>query len=332
MGCKLAENRPLSRLRAHLGLHSQCHSRRPTCVRGLTQDRTETTMGAPGAVLGYCQALFAASSSPEFHTHKVMRLLGDLGAPWSRSHELFWGYRIKETPGEFVTRGAGPLCGDGRVPIVITGLDPARDADAIASILSSDIPVASGETVLLRIVLRNSDSIIAVASLLRSLVEQAFHTQAMPQWWPLLQGSLSASAWATLRELTGPAWQYANVAINPFTEQDVFSLCATQITVAQVVVGGPDGVRDSDVFVPGAMQILGTAGDAVYSVADFIAQLRNLEVVPTIILLGPSQPTWSDEVNQERVNAVLTPLRHACDELWSALPVPRREYIWAQSA
>lgn len=332
MGCTLAENRPLSLLRHDLGIDRTCHSRRPSCTHGLSQDRTETAMGAPGAVLGYCQALFSAAAAPDVHTRKVTLLLRQIDAPWAQSHELFWGYRGAASPAEYVTRSMEPLLGDGRVPILITGLDPGRDMAAINEILASPVPVAPDETVLLRLVLRDETSIVAVGTLLRALLSEARRVGAMPRWWPLLQADFSVEQWQAVRASAGEAWAYANVAVNPFSDPRTFDACAAQVTVAQVVVGARGCVQGQDVHVPAAMRILGTTGDASYSLPQFLQELRSLPVVPTLILLGPSQTAWSDSDDQTRVREVLRLLRQGCDELWKDLSPKRRETVWSLSA
>lgn len=332
MTCRIADNPPLALLRSILEVPTTCHSRRPQCVHALPQDHSSTALGAPGAALGYCQALFASSTSPELHTRKVIGHLRRIAAPWPLSHELFWGYRRDETPGEYVQRAMAPLCGDGRMPILITGLDPARDTDAAAELLAVGVPVAAGETALLRMVLRNDDSISAGSALLQSLVSNAQASGTMPSWWPLFQGDLSPTQWSKLRDQCGDAWKFANIAVNPFVSDDAFAIVREQLTVAQVVVGGPGDVHEDEVRVPGALRIMGTSGDATYSMTRFVERLCALPVVPTLILLGPAQASWTDEQNAARIQEVLVPLRRACDRLWAGLSVQQRDMIWHLAA
>src|SRR5690349_3082307 len=99
MACKVAENVPLAKLRSALGVQASCHSFRPICISGLPRYAPDTAaLAAPGAVIGYCQALFGRRESPTAHTQFVIDSLSQVGAPWKLSHELFWGYRGEVTP------------------------------------------------------------------------------------------------------------------------------------------------------------------------------------------------------------------------------------------
>src|SRR6195952_1341359 len=127
MACHIAEKRPLSLLRSHLGLAAQCHSFRTTCSLSRGAPSGAGALGAPGAVLGYCQALFAYAGSPREHTARVRAALQGIHAPWSSSHELYWGFRGTESALDFVREGMEPLLGTGRVPVLITALDRSQD-------------------------------------------------------------------------------------------------------------------------------------------------------------------------------------------------------------
>lgn len=333
MACNLAENAPLQRLREVLGLPSQCHSLRPSCVHGYTQTTGQWTMGIPGAVIGYCQALFAQESSALLHTDKVKKLLSEIGAPWANSHELFWGYKTSEEPQDYLEQGMAPLRGNGRVPILITGLDPARDIEQIKQIFETTPAVSPGETILMRIVLNGDDSINRAVNLIRKVLGECRSQRSMPQWWPLLQGGIDCKQWNQLKTQLGDDWKYVNVAVNPFTPHDVVECINNQITVAQVVVGLADGISDDGMIqlAPG-MTISGASESDTYSLMEYMQGLGHLPVVPTLIVLGPSQPAWSDELNQRRIAKLIPLLRQGCEILWKSLPKERQEYVWRLSA
>ena len=159
MACKLAENQPLTSLRKELDVAPQCHSLREHCIQSRERQFGEYTMGIPGAVIGYCQALFNRAGGPQTHTEYVTKLLREISAPWARSHELFWGNRRNETPTDFMQSGMQPLLGTGRVPILISELDPALHSTTIESIVATNPPVFPGETMLIRVVLSSDESI-----------------------------------------------------------------------------------------------------------------------------------------------------------------------------
>lgn len=328
MGCHLAENEPLKRLARDLHLPAQCHSFRTGCLQGLKKPTGEVVLGAPGAVLGYCQALFGYAGEPERHTRGFMGALKKIGAPWWASHELFWGNRGSETPAEFFDRAMGPLAGSGRIPVVISGLDPAKDAEEISSIIATAPAIAEGETILLRVVLSGPDSITAGAALLQGLLEDAQREGRMPRWWPLFQASLSVEGWQRFRAEAGEAWKYANLAVNPFTSEDAFALIKEQITVAQLTIGLAEGMSaDGTIRLAPGMRISGAADGAAWNVFDFSRRLGEIDVVPTLIILGPSLEGWSEETNRARIERFLPLLNAACDNAWSGLAAARKRML-----
>ena len=139
----------------------------------------------------------------------------------------------------------------------------------------------------------------------------------MPPWWPLLQGMLDDDGWMKTQDLLGSDWRYANVAVNPFVSDAQFELLAPQITVAQIPIGLADGMTDDGVIrlAPG-MKIHGATEGASYSLFDYIEKLSKLSSPPTLIILGPSLPEWSDDVSAKRIERLLPLLRKACDRLW----------------
>lgn len=291
-------------------------------------------MGAAGAALGYCQALFSFEGTPRANTARLVRLLTEIEAPWAASHELYWGHRRAVAEAVFLEEAVAPLCGSGRVPIVISSLDPARDYAEIERIVSCSPPIQSGESLLLRLSLSGEQSVDAVVRLIRGLMEQVERKREMPLWWPLLQGAMQPKHWERLRKLLGGAWEFVNVAVNPFTTSgDSWPIILDQVTVAQVVVGeAAKTCTDGTIVLPAGMAITGRSSEGRYHLFDYFAALGGLREVPTLILLGPAEPQWTDSENQRRIGAVLELLEPACAELWSELSEPRRALLWRLSA
>lgn len=333
MACKVAENVPLAKLRAALGVGATCHSFRPSCLNGFARIASDTaTLAAPGAVLGYCQALFSRHQTPAEHTQHVIQALGAINAPWKLSHELFWGYHGDIDPQTFLDDAMRPLLGVGRVPILITGLDPATDNE-LPAILRARPPIAAGETMLLRVVLQSEASIVAIARVMRDLLSAASAHSTMPLWWPLLQGSFTNDMWMKAAEIFGEIWPYTCIALNPFSAMDALDVIASQVCVGQVVIGDASGFADDGcITLPAGMKVTGAAPGATYSLPEYIRGLAQLPAIPTLILLGPSLPEWDGQQNTARVARAIQSLRTACDELWSDLPVQRRSYLWSLAA
>ena len=109
MACKIADNEPLQRLRKDLGVPFQCHSLRDHCQQGADRRLGKATMGGAGAAIGYCQALFNRAGTSDIQSRLVLEVLSTINAPWSQSHELFWGYRHDETAAGFLQNALEPL-------------------------------------------------------------------------------------------------------------------------------------------------------------------------------------------------------------------------------
>lgn len=277
-------------------------------------------MGGLGAALGYCQALFHQTGTPREHTRKVETLLQSIRAPWSASHELFWGYHGALGASDFVYDAAEPLLRRGRIPVIITGLDTARDVDELASLFQAQSPAFEGESILVRVILRSAASVDAATELVRTLVQTADASGRMPPWWPLLQGDLPPTEWTRLRDSLGDLWPFANIAVNPFTSTEAWQVIAEQTTVAQFVVGAADGVSEhGTISLPPGMRVTGASSQPSYLMSDYVAMLRTLDGIPTIIVLGPSLPSWTDETNVERLQAFMPHLEAACRSLWADL-------------
>ncbi len=329
MTCKIADNEPLKRLREDLDLPFQCHSFREHCAQGYERATGDLALGVPGAALGYCQALFNRQRSPDVHTEYVQQRLSEIGAPWANSHELYWGYRHEETASEFLQKGMRPLLGEGRVPILITGLDPAEDQEQIEEILETRPPVFSGETILIRVVLKSDKSIPPIVDVSRRLLEQTREQHCIPPWWPLIQGNLSVAQWTAAIRAFWKEWRYVNVAVNPFTPPEVAELLRDQITVAQIPVGLAEGIHSSGtIILPPGMKVSGASDGAKYNLLNFMDSLLPLKTAPTLIVLGPSSPEWPDHWNVERLKELLPILRAGVEQLWRGIGGQRREYMW----
>lgn len=333
MGCKIAENRPLQDLRKALGLPFQCHSLRDHCQQGADRRLGEAAMGGAGAAIGYCQALFNRTGTSDLQSRLVLKALREINAPWSQSHELFWGYRNDETASGFLHNALEPLIGNGRVPVLISGLDPAIDADEIREITSTQPTIFAGESILLRLVLKSEDSIDSTAGIINSLVSEAFRSGQMPVWWPLLQASFTLKQWGRLRAALGDNWQFVNIAVNPFVDEATIAHLAKQITVAQFVIGLSDGIRSNgNISLPNEMKIHGAASGAAYNVFDYARSLQQAKILPTCILLGPSAETWTFDQNVARVARFLTVFREAANVLWEPIKPSNRQVVWSMAA
>jgi hypothetical protein len=332
MACRIADNKPLERLSRELGIAPRCHGKRRECIQGFETHGDNFVMGAAGAALGYCQALFANAGNPRRHTENVQRLLREIKAPWCESHELQWGYRLKAPAQEFLSSACVPLIGTGRVPILITALDPARDGEELNAILQATPALPQSESILVRVVLNNAESAIAMEAILKNLLTEARTERRMPRWWPLLQGTMHVGDWKSLKSRLGADWDYVNVAVNPFVSDDVFAEIESQITVAQIPVAKMQGIHSDGRICLNGMRILGASDEAEYSMEQFAKKLSNLAVAPTLILLGPSQQDWSDSENQSRIAAILPLVRRACDVLWDELTPNRRDEVWRLAA
>jgi hypothetical protein len=334
MACKIAENQPLSLLRRQLGTPNQCHSLREECIHGYERHSGERIMGIPGAALGYCQGVFKRAGGAETHTQHVTRLLSEIGAPWAKSHELFWGNRRDESPSEFVEQGMRPLWGSGRVPILITELDPARNIETIESIVATTPAIYPGEVVLIRLVLSGKESVDRASALIRRVFYESRMAKEMPKWWPLLQSDMKLEEWKRLEEVLGDDWRFVNVAVNPFMPSDVYEYLRDQITVGQVPVGLAEGVSSEGTIklAPGMVRLTGAVDCAAYSLPEYMEQLSTLDTAPTLIVLGPSLLGWSDVINQRRIAALLPPLRDGCNILWGSLEASQRDMIWNLAA
>jgi hypothetical protein len=315
-------------MRNDLGISPQCHSFRENCVRKYSTAASDGVFAAAGAAIGYCQALFDRKNTPGEHTDYVNQQLALINAPWPNSHELFWGYRDRWKADEYLTDAIKPLCGRGRVPILITGLDPAYQEDEIQTILRTSPPVVPGEPVLIRLLLSDSRSIDSAANLLLKLFEAAQKSRMMPTWWPLFQGDLSEQKWTLFKKSLGDLWRYSNLAINPFVPKESLAVIWEQVTVAQLPIGLESGIQDDGIvsLVPG-MRVTGIRDIWTYSFFKFMDDIRSLKISPTLIVLGPSSPDWPSEWNTLRVKKFIPLLIEGTKILWQRLGKERQEAL-----
>ena len=333
MACKIADNFALAQLRADLGLKLGCHSLREHCALALERRSGDQTMGIPGAALGYCQALFNRVGPAIEHTSAVAEHLATAGMPWSKSHEMYYGYREDETIGDFICGGIRPLLAGGRMPILITTLQPHRDFDEISRIVETDNKVFPGETALLRIVLNSHSDIQYAKSIMLNILSRSEDKKQMPKWWPLLQGNLDKSGWKTLRLEMGVAWKYVNIAVNPFTPISIVDEIFDQITVAQVAIGRSEDIKDNgNITLSSAMPMTKLLNKLDYNLFEYLAPLSELAVSPTLIILGPSLPNWSAGYNIKRLMSLRPILLESTRVLWKDLDDAAHAEVWKQAA
>lgn len=330
MGCLIAENRPLSILAKELKLTNKCHSLRRDCIHNLERFTGHFTLGTSGAAIGYCQALFVKSTLPKENTENIINLLEEINAPWYKSHELYWGNKGSESTKDYISQSIEPLLGEGRMPVFITPLNPNKDLEVIKEIVETEASIFEGETALIRIVLTDSNSIDAIVPLMKKIITKAKEQHKMPKFWFLIQGLLTELDWTYFKGLLGEDWKYVNLAVNPFTIDELPSSYWDQITVAQVVLGSKEGIDEKGIIaLPSGMNISGAKECDSYSIFDYFHKLCEIQVPPTLIILGPSLPQWSNSYNQERIAKLLPLLKSSCNILWRKVNEPRRELVWS---
>lgn len=313
MVCRIADNHQLEQLQKELGIAPQCHSLRTDCIRALARPQGNYVMGGPGAAMGYCQGLFNKEGTPEEHTRKVREYLKSINAPHPESHELI--YRGEKNVADYIEKAIAPLRGTGRVPILITDLDPAKDMGSIEEILATKPAVHAGESILVRLGLNSNDSIGPTVKIINSLLDKSRSECKMPTWWPLLQAPANSIDWNELKSKLGDAWKYTNIAVTPFSDESVYQH-AKQITVAQFLVGKSEGITpEGNVTMPYEMCVGSSLGNKTYNIFDYAAQLKAHNLRPISIICGPSQG-WTLEQNLERVQKYIPLFKEATRTLW----------------
>lgn len=335
MACDIANNGPLQLLRKRLGVPEHCHSslRLGGCHHHLAENEDMTAVrGGMGAVLGWCQALFPHKNQwPADHTEYISAMLTNLNAFWPKSQEIYYGHRPPAMSAtDFLTQAMRPLLGAGRIPVIITSFD-ASQVDEVSEIVGSNPPIAAGETVLVRLLL-TPGSIAPAVKLVEGLIEEAGQLGQMPKFWPLFQGVASTmhNEWSEFLELLGNNRQFINIAINPFSGRVPCFLAGDQIVVAQVPIGLADGMEDNGTIklAPG-MSITDAAAEESYNLFRYAEMFNCIRsgVMPTVIVLGPSLPQWTEQMNFDRVKKANELVGQMTQILWKEIPSSRREEV-----
>lgn len=334
MGCKIAENKPLQRLADDLGLARQCHSMRGDCMQSLQRANAgKYAMSSAGAVMGYCQGLFYKSGNPEKHTQNIIEWLKDIDAPHYMSHELLWNNRTTEKASEYIQQAMEPLLGEGRVPVIITELDPATQGVELQEIFQAAPPLYNGETMLVRVQLNSDESIRAIAIMMNEIIRHAQTEKKMPALWPLIQGNFTSEKWNMLKELLGTNWEYTNIAVTPFTNESTLKMLKSQVTVAQFFIGKKEDINDNgQIQISSDMCIGGVSKTQRYDIVDYTKRLADNSLSPTCIICGPSLKEWDISYNKERVAKYTLLFRKATKHLWTDLSEKKMIEVLALTA
>ncbi len=208
--------------------------------------------------------------------------------------------------------------------MIITGLGPENPG--VSEIFAVQAIVPPGETVLVRILLTGlDDSIEAGARLVEGILEQVSSKKSVPAWWPLFQGDISLRQWEKFKLRLGNNWQFVNIAINPFVNMEIMHFLAEQITVAQVPIGlfADFDFADGVIRMSEGMKIIGARDGLYYYLPEYFRDLSLLKITPTIIVLGPSLPSWTRDDNCARITSAAYLIRKHIPILWSGLKSDR---------
>jgi hypothetical protein len=80
------------------------------------------------------------------------------------------------------------------------------------------------------------------------------------------------------------------------------------------------------------MALTGRTTEDGYNIFDYIRSFNAFEVAPTLLVLGPTKPHWTDEFNKARIQKIMPLVRKSCEGLWDGIPPKNREIVWAMSA
>lgn len=131
----------------------------------------------------------------------------------------------------------------------------------------------------------------------------------------------------------GPHYRFVNVAINPFQQRRMIELMRDQVTVMQVPIGEASGISSGGLITLNEhVPIFGKGSIKGYDAAEFLSELGKFDVEPTLIVLGPTLPDWTDADNQGRVAAILPLIRYACLEAWGGILIETKRDIFAMVA
>lgn len=323
MACRIALHKPLERMRRKIMAETRCHSSRPHCQMGFksgdADDELKTVLGIQGAAIGYCQGLInpLSESTPESHTAYFSKQLQEIAAPFYKSHELLITLKPEKMPiGEYVQRAVAPLLKEGRVPILITDYDPAKDSEEILEIFNSPSPIRDDESILVRMVLNRQESLDLIATLINEKVAVAKETHKMPKWWPLLQTGkdFPVDYLHNLHDLVGSNWEYVALATHPFS-LNVAEEFSYNTIVAQWLVGKHKGIYPNGDISLHTLGCIGE-GEASYNLFEYGRTIKELELNPTSILCGGSMPYWTEEQNLHRLRQYIPLFNEAIKEIW----------------
>ena len=306
--CTIREMKQLDQLRQKLNLESECF-----------QPGEE---GKIHFVVGYCQGLFnPETNSPKEHTEHVTRFLQDLHAPLPQSHELFIGLKPERMfIKEYIKEAISPLAKDGRVPVIITQYDPAKDLDAITEIFNTTyLPIEDRHTILVRVQLGSEHSIQPTAKIIHSLYNESVQSEKMPRYWPLIQADrFSSKDWKTFQSAIGKEISpYVTIAATPFTTQEILKQIKDNVGVYQFFIGRAKGVHNDGEIELNERTCVGRENNVgKYNVLEYAHSLKENGLEAQVgIVCGQSQG-WEQRENIERVKNYIPLLKQAGKILW----------------
>ena len=232
--------------------------------------------------------------------------LEKVDANWTKSHELFWGYRQDEPVETYLEQAIAPLLDAGRIPVLITNLDPAKDNDEIEKIFRSKPKGVNEETILVRLAFNSEKSIYPIAKLIKKLIKDSQKTKEMPRWWPLIQAEFDLRTWRKLKKTLGKAWKYSNIAMTPFMNEKIVKELKDQITVAQFFLGKANGIKQNGDIRLDLYTCTGLRGNIrKYNIFSYAKKIKITDSDPTCIICSPSDPRWSVQKNQRRLKKMI---------------------------
>ncbi len=251
---------------------------------------------------------------PAQHTQHVINQLQAIDAPQYLSHELYWNYHEQETVEEYINQAMEPLRGSGRVPVLLTSLDPAKDNKIILEIFATrPVALASGATMLVRLCLNSKESIAPAVELIKAILKECRKNKSMPIWWPLLQGDLNITGWKKLKQALGNDWKYVNIAMNPFMDQKVLEEFKEQTVITQFFIGEAKGINHKEGIITIHQRCdLGTNKlRKTYNLFNYCKKIKDNKLNSVSIICGPSLPEWTIPQNRERLEKFLPLFKEA---------------------
>ena len=308
--CTLQEIKQLDSLRKKLGLEAVCNK--------------PGEEGKTHYVVGYCQGLFnqdqRLSDNPAVHTMRVRYLLEALNAPMPSSHELFVGLKPRKMSlGRYINQAMSPLSENGRVPVIITQYDPAKDRKRLDAVFSNTPLIGKENTKLVRMQLGSEASIKPTAEIIRSLYDQSVAARVMPNYWPLIQADgFKDEQWNALKAAVGSdIWEHVTVAATPFTAAQISDVVRDNVAVYQFFIGAPNGVHADGTVELNSKACVGnglTQGN--YNVFDYAHKLGEQGLEAQVGIVCGQSIHYPQYENVGRVEKYLPLLRGAAKILW----------------